>query len=45
MKRFEIPEIEVQQFAIADIITTSGGTGYVPGTGNGNYGSDVGGED
>lgn len=24
MKRFEVPEIEVQKFEIADILTTSG---------------------
>lgn len=45
MKRFEIPEIEVQKFAIADVITVSNGNGYVPGQGNGNYGGDIGGED
>ena len=27
MKAFTMPEIEVQRFAIADVITTSGGNG------------------
>ena len=36
MKMFETPQLEVQTFAIVDIITTSGGGGVIGGGGGGN---------
>ena len=30
MKRFETPQIEVQAFAVEDVVTTSGGNAHCP---------------
>lgn len=30
MKKFEMPEIEIEKFAMEDVITTSGGDDIIP---------------
>lgn len=42
MKKFETPEIEVQRFAIEDILTTSGDTCGGTGSEGQNQGGDLG---
>jgi hypothetical protein len=41
MKHFEAPELEVQKYEIANVITVSGDGPIEGGGGNGNYGGEV----